>query len=622
MQGPTASSSFPPKLKKSCERCKRKRIHCSYRVDGGNGVDSCEACEEAETPCLAARLKSSVSLGEAMTRSFTPAPPVQKRVYVSCNQCRYNNLRCNLKRDQPGPCSKCERRGENCAFVLIPISASNTASITPSSIPKESQKKACKKQVRRTRAKDQIEDGELTPGRPGGTLERTLGKESFHHGAGSKRKTTLRREQERLREHTTKKQQKKKKERAQRKHTSRSGSYDPESTPPPGMTNAIPHIRIKTAFSHPITFNYKPDLEDKYPCSWCSSPFFGLFGHDTVETEVIPYPAVNGFGYEEIFGGHHGKGIPLSQMCITCTFARVTIMGCENHNFKAIEIDPRSFIPGEMEKSVNALLENDKKGGELAEQTKWCSICPTHAAFKCCNSQQNGATGCGLHVCEACQDLMFKIARNYPNAPESLDRAIHHASRDHFGYEFGVRADASFLSTTGELNLRIQKGFGMELVEEHSDEAISSEGDENEEAWDILERVRKGKGEGKGKWSEKQKGAEGGMIPPVPVVGKEQKRAITVRKGLQRMPALTSETVEKPEIRMGVKLSSQGSGKGQSQGGLRGVVSDEFEEGREGNRDKTIGNEFSRSVKREAHGKPEVVGKMSQIIFISDDDDD
>ena len=287
--------------------------------------------------------------------------------------------------------------------------------------------------------------------------------------------------------------------------------------PPLGISGGITHIRITTAFSHPIKFNHIPDPMKTSPCDWCKSPLFGIYGHDYIEVEVVPFPAVNGHGYEEMPGGHADNGYPCTQMCVECTNERVNIMGCENHEFEEIEVDPRHSIKGELENSYFALTVGDSVGGQLATSLKWCAICPTAANFRCCagtaQDNLNGqltaqGCGCGLYLCEGCKDLLDKIdTASGRTAAEVLDRVIHCATNDRFNYDRGVRADASFLTSTGELSVRIDKHFG-----EHSctsgdeDGSQSGEGEAgDEEIWAILERV----GKGKGKWNDKRKPSSG-----------------------------------------------------------------------------------------------------------------
>jgi hypothetical protein len=460
---------------------------------------------------MAAPLKSNAIMGKGASDSSTSARPTPERLYVACNQCRNNSKQCTLRRGQPGPCSNCKKNGEDCAFVLVPISAFDiTSSTTPPPVQsKRNWKKVEKKRTRRARQKEQDPDSLHTHGHTQGRLETTLLAEAWYNGYGKMKPKTLLNAHERWKAQTTKKQEK---IAAGAQKRSSSAAYTSEFIPPLGISGGIQHIRITTAFSHPIIFNYIPDPMGTSPCSWCASPFFGLFGHGDIEVEVIPFPAVDGHGYEEMPGGHADKGKEQSQMCVSCTFERVNIMGCETHELCSIEVDPRIGMKGEMEKSMQALLVNDKEGGKLAENTKWCSICPSPAHFRCCVRQiEDGlagdGSGCGLFVCENCNDLMTKVARDNLDAAETLDRTVHHASTDLFTYEYGVRADATFLTSTGELMLRIQNGMGEKAaLDDPNDRAVSSDSEvDGEEIWTNFERVRKGKE--KGKWNEKQKPA-------------------------------------------------------------------------------------------------------------------
>ena len=587
-------------------------------------MGSCDACQEAEAKCTAAPLKS-LPLSVSSRDSSLPTRSAPKRLYVACNQCRNNNKKCNLKKDQPGPCSNCRKNEEDCAFVLVPVPGSDTtSSVTPPPVQsKRSQKKAGKKQNRHEANKEQYPNSLHTPSHTDGRLESTLLAEAYYYGFARHKPSTLLNERERYQAQTTKKQEK---IAAEAHRSPSSTAYAPEFIPPLGISGGIPHVRIKTAFSHPIKFNYIPDPMGTSPCSWCTSPFFGLFGHGDVEVEVVPFPAINGHGYEEMPGGHADKGKERSQMCVSCTFERVKIMGCEKHEFLSIEVDPRITMKGEMEKSIQALLVNDKEGGKLASNTKWCSICPSPAYFRCGAPQveENLAdeilpegSGCGFLVCRDCKDLVTKIAKYSGSAKEVLDRAVRHAGTDLFTYEFGVRADASFLTSMGELMVRIQKSMGEKtIVGDANDGALSSDGEAgDEEIWTILEEV----GKGKWKWNEKQK--------PVPAG----------RKASQGMSPGSFWQTQKQPSRAGMgarskslpQSSSQGSGAGYSQMGVGGRIDDYFEPEGRGKKIRNTGKaDLGRSlgtgrVKTGPSLKGKGKGKAkSEVVIISDSEDD
>ncbi|KAH8811597.1 hypothetical protein F5884DRAFT_281954 [Xylogone sp. PMI_703] len=269
--------------------------------------------------------------------------------------------------------------------------------------------------------------------------------------------------------------------------------------------------RIKTAFCHPITFNHIPDSSNKHPCSWCDSPFFGLSGHGVVEVEVLAPSAGSGSGYEEISGGHVQNGRPNSKMCVLCTFSRLRIIMCGGHQIGPIPgMDPRRYDHRLLQESIEALKRSagknsdggveaygdsgDEDKGQFAMRTKWCSVCPAPAFYQCCTKQQfnefgeptattsnsnskndsdknlESTKGCGLLLCEVCLDLTFKVAEVPKSATMNevviestvLSRVIRCANEKfmRLSYPEGVRADAEFLTSEGELLVRMQNGAG------------------------------------------------------------------------------------------------------------------------------------------------------------------
>ena len=170
-------------------------------------------------------------------------------------------------------------------------------------------------------------------------------------------------------------------------------------------------------------------------------------------------------------------------------------------------------------------------------------------------------SGCGLHVCEICADILTKVSKDSRDAAEALDRTVNFASKDLFNYEYGARADAMFLTSTGELMIRIQKGFGEDPVECKPEAVESSEGEEDDdEVLSILERM----GKGKGKWNAKMKDAASVKNPPSLPSSQQLSRAR--KTGLKQSRTWRSA---------GKSKSSRGSQKGQSQTGL-GSWLDEF----------------------------------------------
>ena len=111
-----------PELKRVCERCKRMRRSCSYRVDAGRGVDSCNLCEEEGVKCCAGPMKES-SYARRFERGERQSEKREaegkERMWVACNQCRGAGKRCSNKgKTDWGPCSGCRKSNEECKFVL------------------------------------------------------------------------------------------------------------------------------------------------------------------------------------------------------------------------------------------------------------------------------------------------------------------------------------------------------------------------------------------------------------------------------------------------------------------------------------------------------------------------
>jgi len=248
-----------------------------------------------------------------------------------------------------------------------------------------------------------------------------------------------------------------------------------------GNTGGIIHVNIKTAFSHPIEFFHTPAPNGSESCDWCKSPFYGLEGYGETTVEVIP--AHDGHGYEEIGDGEYAgwgqKGHPPSRMCEACTLSRFDIISCEQHMMKSIEDNnPLVRSAQAWNRAIDSLVHGDEAGGQLILTAKFCAICSALADYRCSNKAEHlyeagsGRVGCGLCLCETCNDLMSKMEIgkidreiNEGRRINVLDDVIREAMTGWAGYYGGdsdqhVRADASFLTTTGELYTRLLQGMG------------------------------------------------------------------------------------------------------------------------------------------------------------------
>ena len=140
------------------------------------------------------------------------------------------------------------------------------------------------------------------------------------------------------------------------------------NSPNPGAVVSVP-TQIPTCSFHPST-----------------RPFYPLFGKGGKLVEVIPWPLINGHGYEELSGGHWELGCAEDKLCVECTTERLKIVLCPEHEMQELvkydgtqdnidtEVrrrgqDKRVFSNRLLEASFRAVLEDDIEGkgeGKLA----------------------------------------------------------------------------------------------------------------------------------------------------------------------------------------------------------------------------------------------------------------
>ncbi|KAH7357252.1 hypothetical protein BKA65DRAFT_580709 [Rhexocercosporidium sp. MPI-PUGE-AT-0058] len=508
----------PPKFKKVCLRCKEKRRDCSYSLDGGKGVEACDACEgEGVTCCAEALTQSSMIRRFASRPARTKSKPasttvskqtVQERMYVACSQCRDKRINCtNRGKADPGPCRECRKANQACKFVVQTTRLPQFQAPPPTSSKTKKSFAFSSRHNLRSESSTPIHDRIGTPHSPD-TLTETIYSELEKKNTRKAEKLIA----------------KGKLSPSHPLHQSIFGPLDhgggrrrkfkfyqtsPKLT---GHTLGIAHIHITTSFCHPITFNYVPDPLLRNPCSWCHNPFFGLWGlaSESGPRRVEGFYHADGQGFEEVYGGYSEVGFSKSVMCIACTYARVRITQCPAHRLRTLdpnagEIDMRVFNDGKWSEAVDAYRAEDEKGAELVRNAKWCSICPAAAVLKCCSPQLfdengepvpqyggkggsgagcEGCEGCGLLLCEDCAELMGKLIKGGARTgTKQLDTIFKEVKRNKLRYREGVRADAEFLTSGGELLRRIAQGMGA------SEGMVDDEGE-----------VRVAKVEGEGGW--------------------------------------------------------------------------------------------------------------------------
>ncbi|TGO50168.1 hypothetical protein BOTNAR_0403g00020 [Botryotinia narcissicola] len=538
---------IPPELKLSCMRCKEKlRKRCSYVDDGGKGVDSCKACEEAGAKCISgpkagsgpsmrmtdvlenvgAKKKGSSNSKKEVTKKLLATaiatvtnvakPKAAPRKYVSCNRCRLEiKAKCTLKRDEEGPCNRCIKAKVPCTFTMLPLPVP-----TPSNKEKDKPNRKEAVPVLRTPQdltqtiileSTRLNDREWRTTNP--HARRTKAQQKAHERAISSSSPD---EQFLIINSANK-----------HNSLSRLPSYDlkystqatKQLIPP---TFALHHkgirtIIIPTSFAHPLTFNYKRDPMALYPpCDFHSTPFFGLFGYGIRHVTVVPWPSITGAGYEELENGwgDSGAGHDATRMCVKCTYERVKILGCVEHELRPLEgLDERMRDDRLMRDSVKACEggmmqgkwlkgsgETPERGSraDLVWRAKWCAICPRPGDWVCksgdardgrrslshsTHGSQSHVKGCGLILCDTCYELHGKVQKGGKKGGRIvLGRVIQLAGSPsrREDYPDGVRADAGFLREDGELFVRILKGGCAGSKEEVKDGERSLRTDETE----------------------------------------------------------------------------------------------------------------------------------------------
>ncbi|KAK2627618.1 hypothetical protein QTJ16_003584 [Diplocarpon rosae] len=507
-----------PIFKKSCENCKVKRQKCSYREDGGKDTDSCDACEEGGYVCCAAPLRDEgwikrfsgtparpkVAKERARPRSNSALSsatmikdPVQERTYTASNLCRHSGKRTNRCKLDTEPCASCRKGGQRCDFVhprsctVEPIASSSSNKSINKSRNKSKKKKAAIMSCGRGWDVDSplpqlssLGRMDTPPSNSSSTLTATIYSE-LEKNSGKKLLTSFETGEQHLLSpaHALDPHSYRRASLA-RTTTYNNGKYRKMDGSPPlvGRMLGIKKKFIVTAFCHPIRFNYIPDPLDKNPCSWCHNPLFGLWGLSDEKgprkVECVYHD--DGHGFEEISGGFSEAGHSRSTMCVECTFNRVRATQCGSHRMRTLdpikgEIDMRVF---DDEKWRQAIEEYSAGGnGSLVRKTKWCAICPATATTMCCTLQRFDAhgesgfcgeggnyegsetEGCGLYLCEDCAVLLEKMVKGGARTGgRQLDTLVNHVECNTWRYPEGVRADAPFMTSTGELLERMKQG--------------------------------------------------------------------------------------------------------------------------------------------------------------------
>lgn len=146
------------------------------------------------------------------------------------------------------------------------------------------------------------------------------------------------------------------------------------------------------------------------------------------------------------------------------------------------DLDPRVLDHDAFQASVNALYDGDPVGGKLLLEAKFCAICPEIAEWACGTASEDVITGeplggCGLLLCEKCKELLETVERGraareeWEGQVQVLDRLVDVARN--VRYDEGLRADVEFLTSKGELMVRLSK------VDADDDDYDDEDGDDD-----------------------------------------------------------------------------------------------------------------------------------------------
>lgn len=105
----------PAKVKKSCDRCNKRKVNCSYTRSSDHS-GPCLECQEVAQYCIAGPNKSAIP--HRISLDDPTAPPERD---VLCTECLKTNKKCTLDselRNKTGRgCRNCEKKGNSCIIA-------------------------------------------------------------------------------------------------------------------------------------------------------------------------------------------------------------------------------------------------------------------------------------------------------------------------------------------------------------------------------------------------------------------------------------------------------------------------------------------------------------------------
>lgn len=376
----------PPIRKRACERCKRKRTPCSF-AKAFHHSGPCEDCANDSYRCVAGPLKENIRPRIRYDRDYTKDPPPSKTA-AKPTKTFWTCMQC---REAARPCSFSDGGpGEECASCEQADSICIPEQVTTPPPQRASSRSA---RAPKKRLASEPAEQEVPTKRAKGPL----------HSARTKP----------IKQQTPTKPAK--------------GSLHSA-----GTTKTI-----TTKFCHPIVFNYE-DADGTKPCHFCEHYSFAILGLEPKVVEVIDWE--DGHGLTEVGGGHMEGGVASTRMCTTCTMGKMPMVMCPKHVMRPIPgVSPDTM---DMDGALMALFS-----GEERKADRWCSICPSLAAYECeTENPIDQCDGCGLSLCEQC---MLNLTGVYDGDLQSM--LLELEDEPSVEKPLGLRADFELLKQDGLL---------------------------------------------------------------------------------------------------------------------------------------------------------------------------
>ena len=362
----------PPAYKRPCEHCKSKRLGCSYTYSLDH-EGPCEECSHTGWRCIAGPAKEAIRERVSYDRDWendpwqAPKVPKPKKI-PSCKKCRERGQPCSFAAgDKADVCTACDMAGEACVPELEMPQSGRKRKRTA----KAKTSAGGKKSGEEKRDEEGVGEGDDNGKGPWGRDIFQETKKSTNpivvdesDGDSEDDLGAL------LAPKKPKSNEKKPVEPIFIESSDESSSADDSDIAPPPKKKTFSNANIKgktkqqpqhhnakgalttitTEFSHPIAFNH----EGAEPCNFCRDIRFAMFGLGPVEVEVVVWD--DGRGLEEIQGGHRGRGVERTRMCVECTTSRIPVIMCPGHGLGWLEGELR-FQRGARDSDVaNGLL--------------------------------------------------------------------------------------------------------------------------------------------------------------------------------------------------------------------------------------------------------------------------